>query len=73
MEKLNICPYCEGEMELGSIHGDRYSLKWVSDERDKGPLLQWFSKGIKLGHSIESYYCKDCRKIIIDEKNNSKN
>lgn len=71
MEKTSVCPYCNGKMTLGSIHGDRYALKWVSEEKDKGPLLQWFSKGIKLGHSIESFYCDECRKIIIDEEMNT--
>lgn len=66
--ELNVCPYCGDKMELGCIHADRYVLKWIPDEKDKGRLLQWFSKGIKLGYSIESYYCKKCRKIIIDER-----
>ena len=73
MEELNICPYCGAEMDLGHIHGDRYNLKFIPDETDKGPILQWFSKGIKLGYSVESYYCKECRKIIIDEEKQSQN
>lgn len=65
------CPYCEEGMERGFINGDRYSLKWIPEEKDRGPLFQWFIKGIKLtdafeSNSIESFYCKNCKKIIID-------
>ncbi len=68
------CPYCGEEMKRGYIHGDRYSLKWVPEENDKGQLLQWFSKGIKLtngflNNSVESFYCENCKKIIIDVGN----
>ena len=65
------CPYCGREMKLGFIQGDRYPLKWVSAEEDKGPLFQWFSKGIKLSdafkdNNVESFFCENCKKIIID-------
>lgn len=70
MENINICPYCGAKMKLGFIHGDRYSLKWIPEERDKGILLQWFAEGIKLGYSIEAFYCEECKKIIIDGENN---
>lgn len=74
MKDTFICPYCNKEMEPGYIHGDRYTLKWIPKEKDKGALLQWFSKGIKLtkpltNSSIESFYCDKCNKIIIDTKN----
>ena len=29
------CPYCDKEMKLGLIYGDRYSLKWIPSEEDK--------------------------------------
>lgn len=70
MENVNICPFCGERMKLGVIHGDRYSLKWIPEENDKGIILQWFSKGIKLGHSIESSYCEACNKIVIDVGSN---
>lgn len=67
------CPYCGEKMKRGFIHGDRYSLKWIPEEKDKGALLQWFSKGIKLedsyGDSVESFCCESCKKIVIDVKN----
>lgn len=55
------CPYCHDVMQKGIIHGDRYSLKWLSDERDKGSILSRFMKGIKLagwGQGIITYYCE---------------
>lgn len=68
------CPYCEEEMKLGVIYGDRYPLKWIPAEKDKGVLFQWFSKGIKLtdifvNDKVESFCCDSCKKIIIDVKN----
>ena len=73
MENINTCPYCGMKMNLGYIYQDRYSLKWIPEEKDKGFFLQWFSKGIKLTNlnsngSVESFYCDDCEKIIIDTK-----
>lgn len=68
------CPYCGEKMKRGFINGDRYSLKWIPEEKDKGPLLQWLSKGIKLAdvfadNGIESFCCENCKKIIIDIEN----
>lgn len=65
------CPYCNEDMKLGVIHGDRYTLKWIPNEKDKGVFLQTFVKGIKLTdssdfNSIESYLCDKCKKVIID-------
>ncbi|MBC8590952.1 PF20097 family protein [Wansuia hejianensis] len=63
-----VCPYCGKEMEKGIIHGDRYKLKWISDKKDKGPLLQMFTKGIDLdkdGSGIEAYYCEIDEIVLI--------
>lgn len=66
------CPYCNEEMHNGVIHGDRFAMKWVPKEQDRGALLQWFSKGIILGEPLESvkgvFYCDKCEKIIINTK-----
>ena len=75
MEKK--CPYCGKEMDLGYINQDRFALKWVPEEKYKGPLLtSFFTKGIVLtGYkvadnleslSVEALYCKECQKIIIN-------
>lgn len=74
MKDDSFCPYCGKEMHLGSIYQDRFALKWIPGEKDKGFLLQAFSKGIKLtdltsNGSVESLYCNECEKIIIDTKN----
>ena len=66
------CPYCLKKMEVGSIQKDRYSLKWVSDEDDKGILnFTFLVNGIKLisnnDSKIKVFYCCDCRKFIIDQ------
>lgn len=73
MEKILKCPYCGKEMHRGVIYQDRYALKWIPEENDKGVVLQWLSKGIKLTNSlekggVESLYCEYCEKIIIDTK-----
>lgn len=65
------CPYCGEEMIKGIIPGDRYSLKWIPDEKFLGGIFQWFQKGIKLSdalleHGVVAWYCDDCEKIVID-------
>jgi hypothetical protein len=59
-------------MENGVIHGDRFAIKWVPKNKDRGSLLQWFSKGIILAGMSEDvedvFYCRKCEKIIIDTK-----
>lgn len=77
MKNIKICPYCGHKMNLGFIHGDRYSLKWIPEEENKLCLFQCFLKGIKLtdvlgNNSIKSFHCEDCKKIIIDIVNDSK-
>lgn len=72
------CPYCDKEMEEGIIYGDRFSLKWIKESEDKGPLLRGFQKKIKLSdfygtNGIETFYCIDCEKMIIDVENSKYN
>lgn len=62
------CPYCGGEMEQGSIWGDRYAVKWRSGERQAGHLL---GKHVRLTDPLNSFshpgaYCEKCKKVIID-------
>lgn len=69
------CPWCNSEMELGSIQKDRYSIKWVPDRNDQGIWnFTVFVDGIKLiskedNSRIKVFYCKDCKKFIIDQYN----
>ena len=65
------CPFCKEEMRVGSISQDRYALKWVPDDRDRG-LLNFtpLVKGIKLtsidaGMTVKVFYCEACRKFIM--------
>ncbi len=66
-------PFCNEEMCVGRISQDRYALKWVPDDQDKG-LLNFtpLAKGIKLtsideGMTVKVFYCEACRKFIIDQ------
>lgn len=68
------CPYCHKMMEKGVIYVDRGPLKWIEESKDKGVFLSTFQKGIKLtnifdSNNIKPYYCKDCKKMIIDVEN----
>lgn len=49
-------------MRKGVIHSDRYALKWIPEEKDKGFLLEPFIKGIKLTSMSKDYitvfYCE---------------
>ena len=66
------CPFCKEEMETGTISQDRYALKWVSEDANKG-LLNFtpFIKGIKLTSmsnlTVKVFHYENCRKFIIDE------
>ena len=69
------CPFCNAEMLVGNISQDRYALKWVPSDKDRG-LLNFtpFVKGIKLtsmsdGITVKVFYCNKCRKIVIDQDN----
>ena len=69
------CPYCKKDMIEGSISQDRYALKLVPDERDRGVLnYTALVKGIKLTSLLDDirvkvFYCKQCRKFLIDQDN----
>lgn len=65
------CPFCKMEMEKGVISGDRYSLKWIEEDRNKGAIINAFKRGIKITNpwgtnQVETYLCRDCKKMIID-------
>ena len=68
------CPYCEQEMRLGTLSGDgRKMLHWKegSKKASFGDLIAGIGKvrGVRYGlasFKIDAWYCKSCRKIIID-------
>ncbi len=79
MDIIN-CPWCGGPLETGVIHGDRYSIKWIPEEKDPGALLTWFARGIRLTrpfveNKVEALHCDRCRRLIIDtgDKPDSRN
>lgn len=67
------CPYCGKEMIEGSILQDRYALKWVPSDKDRGILnFTPLVKGIKLTSMLDNikvkvFYCAECRKFLIDQ------
>ena len=67
-----ICPYCNGEMELGYIDQTRIliPLIWYPVNREQG-FFKSTKKDIKLtsaiGGAAPTYYCEKCRKFIIDQ------
>ena len=69
------CPFCNAEMLVGNISQDRYALKWVPSDKDRGLLnFTQFVKGIKLtsmsdGMTVKVFYCNKCRKFVIDQDN----
>ncbi len=67
------CPYCNSIMEAGVLEGQRYLL-WarsphkLSYHPKPGEVLIG-EKAIS-SVSVESFICKQCKKIIIDYANN---
>jgi len=65
------CPYCNGELEKGHIYGDRYALKWLSEEKKlflglfvKGGLTVSDQKSMR--PKVLAYNCEKCKKMIVD-------
>ncbi|HHU70170.1 MAG TPA: hypothetical protein GXZ31_07755 [Thermoanaerobacterales bacterium] len=66
------CPYCNAEMEVGILEGGRYLL-WGKQPHK----LSYHPKAgeVLLGEKtissvrVDSYICKQCKKIIIDYAN----
>lgn len=66
------CPYCNKDMKKGIIYGDRYKLKWIPEEKDKGLFLQAFIKGVDLEKNrsgITTYYCDEDEIFLIKNCN----
>lgn len=69
------CPYCGNEMEEGFIPVGHMILQWLPKEEEYPKSATKISKnGIKLSKfpispiKTTSYYCKDCKNIIIPVK-----
>ena len=69
------CPYCGKEMEEGHIPVGYMVLQWLP-KQEKYPkhLTKIGNGGIRLskfplfGNMVTSYYCKDCKNVIIPVK-----
>lgn len=67
-----LCPYCNMEMEKGSIGQHELTpITWISDNHIENAVLP-IHKTIKLtatlkGGEITTYHCENCKKFIIDE------
>ncbi len=68
------CPYCSKEMKKGKmIIAGNAAPYWMADG-DKRHIEDVFTgKGLlqakhsfMMAHSIESFYCPDCKKMIFD-------
>ena len=66
------CPYCNGQMETGILEGQRYLL-WSKQPHKVSyhPKADEVLLGEKAVSSarVDSYICKQCKKIIIDYAN----
>ncbi len=69
-----ICPYCKANMELGQIEADNL-LSWKPDCERRTGATRWAksANSIVLAEyfllapaSVDAFYCKECKKIIID-------
>jgi Domain of unknown function (DUF6487) len=68
------CPKCSGDMKLGRIYGDRYSLKYLADPKravifafgaDRIGTMSAFQRP-----NVITHRCPRCAIQIIDEHEN---
>jgi hypothetical protein len=70
------CPFCRCPLQAGRIIGERYQLKWLSNDI---PLTLgiWAVGGHPIGHGgfmqfnrphVYGWRCANCCKIIVDER-----
>lgn len=72
------CPYCDKEMQKGTISGIRTGgLQWLPEEKssdvwEKLDRAMGVTGRIEAarynfaGFQIDAHYCKDCQKLIVD-------
>lgn len=72
---MEQCPYCKNEMKKGYLEGDgRQDLIWVEENQKRNITDKLFKRNCvvveKAPHLVKihvnSWYCNDCKKIIID-------
>ena len=64
------CPYCSKEMKKGKIYTASTAVPYWLEDGDKRQAEDVFTgrgllpvRSALMTHSIESYYCPDCKKI----------
>jgi len=67
------CPYCSKEMKKGKIYTASTAVPYWLEDGDKRQAEDVFTgrgllpvRSALMTHSIESYYCPDCKKMIFD-------
>ena len=65
------CPYCQGELEIGSLQGEGRKLRWHKTEE-----LSTINKFLNVGGEqmgsnetisrMKGYCCKACKKLILN-------
>lgn len=58
------CPYCQNEMKRGKIRAGGRSIPYWQEDGVRRSLEDFFGEKGKLPK--ESFYCPQCKKIIID-------
>lgn len=71
------CPYCNKEMQKGTVSGNRARLQWLP-EKKSSDVLEKLDRAMGVtgqieaarynfaGFQIEAHYCEDCQKLIVD-------
>ena len=62
------CPYCGQETKAGTVPAVRDLICWESDTSlgTEPERIILSSAGILNSVTAKAYYCKDCRKVIVD-------
>lgn len=64
------CPYCQSELEKGSVDSGRYSFKWHKESIGLLEKITVFGgEVLSRDARVEAYRCIDCNKIIINTEN----
>ena len=68
MSDVVKCPYCGNEMAAGTIPAVRDRIYWESDTKSGAwaESVTLSAGGVVNSVTAKAYYCKDCRKVIVD-------
>ena len=71
------CPYCDKEMQKGTVSGFKGGLQWLPEEKssdvwEKLDRAMGVTGQIEAaryhfgGFQMEAHYCENCQKLIVD-------